>query len=144
MLQTPIPVFGVGGRYAAAIYSAAMKAKEIEKVESELVNFHNAMNEDKKFYQIMKDPTIKKSAKAQTIVDIGKKMSFSKTSTNALALIAENGRLKDFNQIMNSFKALMSAHRGEVPCEVISAKVSFLVLQLDIKILHLDFWYLKS
>lgn len=52
------------------------------------------------------------------------KLSLSNTSKNALSLIAENGRLKDFDQIVNAFKILMAAHRGEITCEVISAKVS--------------------
>ena len=71
----------------------------------------------------MKDPTIKKSMKATSLKSIAEKMSFTKTSTNALTLIAENGRLKDFNMIMNSFKTVMAAHKGEIPCEVVSAKV---------------------
>lgn len=34
--QAPIKVFGIEGRYAHALYSAASKNKNLEKVETEL------------------------------------------------------------------------------------------------------------
>jgi F-type H+-transporting ATPase subunit O len=37
--QPPIKVFGIEGRYAHAIYSAASKKKSVDKVESELAEF---------------------------------------------------------------------------------------------------------
>ena len=36
ILQPPIQVFGMGGRYATALYSAAMKEKKLEVIEKEL------------------------------------------------------------------------------------------------------------
>lgn len=38
-------------------------------------------------------------------------------------LLAENGRLKSVNTVINHYKTMMSAFRGEVTCEVTSAKV---------------------
>lgn len=123
MLQTPVPVFGINGRYASAVYSAGMKSKEIDKIEKDFIQFQDALNKDKKFSQIMKDPTIKKNVKADSLRDIGQKMAFTKTATNTLCLLAENGRIKNFNEFMNTFKVVMAAHRGELPCLVTSAKV---------------------
>jgi F-type H+-transporting ATPase subunit O len=37
-LQPPIHLFGIDGRYAHAVYSAAAKQKQLEKVEEELNN----------------------------------------------------------------------------------------------------------
>ena len=34
--QAPVKVFGIEGRYAHALYSAAVKSKQLEKVEKEL------------------------------------------------------------------------------------------------------------
>jgi len=39
-----------------------------------------------------------------------------------LTLLAENGRLGKINQIINLYKLIMAANRGEVVCEVITAK----------------------
>jgi len=37
-------------------------------------------------------------------------------------MLAENGRLNRLDAIINAFKSIMSAYRGEVPCQVTSAK----------------------
>lgn len=46
----------------------------------------------------------------------------SPTTSNLLSLLAENGRLDKLDAVINAFKIMMSAHRGEVTCEVITAK----------------------
>jgi len=38
-------------------------------------------------------------------------------------MLAENGRLQKLNSIINSFKIIMAAHRGDLPCVVTTAKV---------------------
>lgn len=40
-----------------------------------------------------------------------------------LELLAENGRLGKLNVVTNHFLTMMSAFRGEVICEITSAKV---------------------
>ncbi|XP_025406570.1 ATP synthase subunit O, mitochondrial-like [Sipha flava] len=39
-----------------------------------------------------------------------------------LGLLAENGRLRNLNSIINSFKIIMAAHRGDLTCVVTTAK----------------------
>lgn len=36
--------------------------------------------------------------------------------------MAENGRLNKLEAVINAFKIMMAAHRGEVTCEVVTAK----------------------
>lgn len=123
LFQTPVGVYGIGGRYASALYSAATKAKELEKVEKDLLQFQEAVKKDKKFREFIQNPTIKRNVKVNAIQQIGSKLSYAKSSTNLLALIADNGRLKNLNQVISAFSVVMAAHRGEITCEVTSAKV---------------------
>lgn len=44
------------------------------------------------------------------------------STSNLLGLLAENGRLTKLEAVINAFKIMMGAHRGEVTCEVITAK----------------------
>lgn len=44
-----------------------------------------------------------------------------------LGLLAENGRLRNLNSIINSFKLIMAAHRGDLSCVVTTAKVYFML-----------------
>lgn len=40
-----------------------------------------------------------------------------------IGMLAENGRLQKLNAIINSFKIIMAAHRGDLACVVTTAKV---------------------
>ena len=43
--QAPIQVFGIEGRYAHAIFSAASRSKSLEKTETELKDFKVRVNQ---------------------------------------------------------------------------------------------------
>lgn len=70
----------------------------------------------------MQNPSIKRRDKVEALKAIGKKVSLSSETVNILGLLAENGRLSLLNSVINTFKLFMAANRGEVPCEVITAK----------------------
>lgn len=78
------------------------------------------MKTDKKLEEFVKDPSIKRKLKAEAFKSISK--SFNAATINLLSLMAENGRLNKINQVINAFKLIMAAERGEVVCEVITAK----------------------
>lgn len=122
MVKPPIQVFGVDGRYATALYSAASKQKTLNTVEKDLLKFEGLLKTDKKLKEFVKDPAIKRKDKAESLKAVGTKINLSKETTNLLTLLAENGRLGYLNNIINTFKSLMAATRGEVTCEVITAK----------------------
>lgn len=70
----------------------------------------------------MKDPSIKRRHKAEAFKQIGTKLSMNAATGNLLVLLAENGRLGMVGHIINAFKQIMAANRGEVVCEVTTAK----------------------
>lgn len=80
------------------------------------------MKTDKKFVEFVKDPSIKRKVKADAFNQIGSSVKLNPATTNMLSLLAENGRLAKLNQVVNAFKTIMAANRGEVVCEVITAK----------------------
>ncbi|XP_076175832.1 ATP synthase subunit O, mitochondrial isoform X2 [Ptiloglossa arizonensis] len=122
MVKPPIQVFGVEGRYAAALYSAASKQKSLNNVEKDLLKFQDILKKDQKLNEFVKNPAIKRKDKAEALKTISGKIGLSKETTNMLALLGENGRLQHVNAVINTFKLLMAATRGEVVCEVITAK----------------------
>ncbi|NEU33234.1 ATP synthase F1 subunit delta, partial [bacterium LRH843] len=77
---------------------------------------------NKKLEDFFLNPVLQRQAKANAINDICEKSKFSSGATNLLVALAENGRLKKLNPVINAFKTIMSAHRGDLPCEVIAAK----------------------
>lgn len=121
-IKPPIQLFGLEGRYATALYSAATKLKQLEKVENELTQVQEAIRKNKHLKEVITSPIINRKLLETTLREVGAKASLSSATTNLLALLAENGRLKKADGIINAFKIIMAAHRGEVVCEVKTAK----------------------
>lgn len=84
LLQAPIQLFGVEGRYAHALYSAATKQKSLQSVEKELNSFKDILKVDTKFNQFVKDPTIKRGTKSEVLLASLQKQKFSPITTNFL------------------------------------------------------------
>ena len=122
LVKPPIQLFGLEGRYATALYSAASKEKKLDAVEKELVKFQTSIKGDVKLHEFLDNPVIKRSVKTEALKHVSGKISLTPLSSNLLQLLAENGRLKKLGGVINAFKTIMAAHRGEVTCEVITAK----------------------
>lgn len=122
MVKTPVQVFGLEGRYATALYSAASKQKQLEAVERELNQLQVAMRKNKALREVITSPIVNKKVMATTLSEATKSSNFASSTTNLLGLLAENGKLKKIDGVINSFRTIMAAHRGEVVCEVTTAK----------------------
>lgn len=114
LIKPPIQVFGIDGRYATALYSAAAKQKTLEAVEKDLIKFQQTIKSDAKLQEFILNPTIQRSDKSKALKDIAAKVKLNPQTANLLQLLADNGRLKNYNGVANAFKTIMAAHRGEV------------------------------
>jgi len=122
LVKTPVPMFGIEGRYVAALYSAASKQKKLDVVEKDLKQIQGLLKTDKRLADFVFDPSIKKNIKRDALTDGLKKKNYSPLTANFFGALAENGRLKNIKSILNKFDIIMCAHRGEVLCEIVSAK----------------------
>jgi len=121
LVKPPIQVFGLEGRYATALFSAASKQKALDAVEKDLISFQSLLKTNATLVDFIKNPTIKRKDKVETFKAIGTKGKINPATENLLTLLAENGRLPKLNGIINLYKLLMAANRGEVVCEVVTA-----------------------
>merc|ERR1712154_46541 len=64
MVKPPVAVYGVEGRYATALYSAASKQKALYAVEKDLSAFAAQIQKDKKLQDFLHDPSVNKALKA--------------------------------------------------------------------------------
>jgi F-type H+-transporting ATPase subunit O len=122
LVKPPVQVFGIEGRYACALYSAASKQKSLEAVEKDLTGLQADMKKDVNLRDFIINPTVKRSLKAVALKEAAAKVKMNPATGFFLEQLAENGRLNKIDSIINAFKLIMSAHRGEVVCEVITAK----------------------
>lgn len=122
MVKPPLQVFGIEGRYACALYSAATKMKQLDAVERDLISLQASYKSDPKLKECLINPTIKRKLKATALKEGAAQVKYQEATGSFLHTMAENGRLGKIDQIINAFKLIMSAHRGDVVCEVVSAK----------------------
>uniref|UniRef100_A0A8C3NWU4 ATP synthase peripheral stalk subunit OSCP, mitochondrial n=1 Tax=Cyanoderma ruficeps TaxID=181631 RepID=A0A8C3NWU4_9PASS len=111
----PRSVYGLEGRYATALYSAASKQKKLEQVEKELTR---SLLKDPKLSSVVMNPHTKSSVKQKAVNDALAREKMSPITVNLMNLLAENGRLRYTPGIVSAFGKIMSAFRGEVVCTV--------------------------
>lgn len=122
LVRPPVQVYGIEGRYATALYSAASKQNKLEQVEKELLRVAQILKEPKMAASVM-NPYVKRSIKMKSLNDMTAKEKFSPLTSNLISLLAENGRLNNTAGVISAFSTMMSVHRGEVSCTVTTASV---------------------
>ncbi len=78
-----IQLFGVSGRYATALYTAA--GGQVATVEGELKSIANARKSDPKFEMFISDPTLSNSMKIDTLKAIMTKGGYSDTTAKFMS-----------------------------------------------------------
>ena len=68
MVKPPVPMFGIGGRYATALYSAASKKNKLEQVDKNLKTLLELHEKDVKFRDFLLNPLIKVSVKKNLLL----------------------------------------------------------------------------
>lgn len=110
------------GRYATALYSAATKKKVLDAVDKDLKEFTTLMKNDIQLKEFILNPLLSKDLKKDGISSVLAKKNASPLTANFMATLIENGRLGKVESIIGAFETIMSALRGEIVCEVITAK----------------------
>ncbi|KAK5864921.1 hypothetical protein PBY51_016125 [Eleginops maclovinus] len=121
LIKAPITVYGVEGRYATALFSAASKQNILDQVEQELGKV-SSLIKDPKVSSIVMNPHVKRSFKQKTFQDGLAKSKVSPITFNLINVLADNGRLTLTGDVITAYGKMMSAHRGEVLCTVTTAQ----------------------
>jgi F-type H+-transporting ATPase subunit O len=133
LVKAPMQIFGLEGRYATALYSAANKEKQLEAVEKDLKDIQGALKKKGKLADYMNNPSLQRGEKKELLGSALASTKACKCTTNLITLLAENGRLNKLNGIATAFSRIMSAHRGEIECEVTTAKPMDAALQKELE-----------
>ncbi|TKS72460.1 ATP synthase subunit O, mitochondrial [Collichthys lucidus] len=121
LVRPPIQVYGVEGRYATALFSAASKQNKLDQVEQELGKV-STLIKDPKLSSIVMNPHVKRSLKQKFFHDALAKAKVSPITINLINVLSDNGRLPITGDVITAFGKMMSAHRGEVICTVTTAQ----------------------
>merc|ERR1712186_102834 len=103
LAKPPVQVFGLSGRYATALYSAATKEKKLDVVEKELVDLQNLLKTDKVLDEFLRNPTIPRSLKRDAVTSVMGKKNASDLTKNFFLSAADNGRLAKVDGFIEAF-----------------------------------------
>jgi F-type H+-transporting ATPase subunit O len=120
----PKQVFGIAGRYASALYSAAAKTggKTPLEVQADLNAFYDATKASPALYRFVVDPAVSRETKSKAIVDMLTAAKAGETTKNGMATLAEGGRMAEFGKMIELYNELMDAAKGETTAVVTSAQ----------------------
>jgi len=122
MVRPSVPVFGVDGRYASALFSAASKQKQLEQIEKDVKVVGELLEKNKQVAETLKSPIISKHEKRQVLAQMAKQYNLSPLTLNTFGAMTDNGRLGLIPKFLKTFAHIMSAERGEVLVTVTTAK----------------------
>lgn len=122
LIQAPLQLFGLEGRYAHALYSAAAREKKLEVVDKELQRLRETLKADQRLTELLLDPTVGRKTKLPELKKVSTRLQLTPISTNFLMVVAGNGRLKRLPGMLGAFGKLMAAQRGHVLATITSAR----------------------
>jgi len=124
-VQVPLTLFGLDGRYAAALFTAASKKQALEQVERDLLRIKAQTEKQPRMLQALSNPTLTRAQKKALTTSLLKPEaggSVSNLVSNLVDVLQENGRLGETLKVADAFLSLMAAKRGELAVLVTSAK----------------------
>merc|ERR1719233_1358915 len=107
LVKPPIQVYGLGGRYAHALYSAASKEKTLDAVDKEIRQVEEGLKKNAKLSEFITNPVIHRQNKISVLKDFMTSQKISNTTINFMAVLAENNRLGKIKDVFSAWGRIM-------------------------------------
>ncbi|KZZ94037.1 ATPase, F1 complex, OSCP/delta subunit [Ascosphaera apis ARSEF 7405] len=123
--KPPVPLYGIDGTYANALYTASAKSSSLDSVAAALNKLHKTFKSDPKLTTILSSPTLTVEDKAAITKELARVAGGAGKDgilANFLTTLAENNRLGSLEGVCEKFAVLMSAFKGEVELVITSAQ----------------------
>jgi F-type H+-transporting ATPase subunit delta len=111
----------MAGRYAAALFELAKEQGQLAQVEADLEAFQTMLDESADLVRLVRSPVISADDQAKALAAILGKAGISGLTTNFFLLIARNRRMFAVADMLENFRTLLAAERGEVSADIASA-----------------------
>ncbi|BGP56226.1 hypothetical protein JCM8202_005771 [Rhodotorula sphaerocarpa] len=123
----PIQIQGLAGKYAGALYTAAVNANALQQVEADLKGVKSTVGSDAKIHDFLSNPILSSTDRASGLdallsASVQKGGKPSDLTRNLFSVLAENGRLYETDKVVDGFLEIMQAHRGEVKVTITTAQ----------------------
>jgi F-type H+-transporting ATPase subunit delta len=131
--ETSSLISGVAQRYAGSLFDLALEAKSVAEVEKNLGEFEALFNESPELKRLIVSPVFSSGEQVKAITAILAKARIGGLVSNFLRLVAQNRRLFAVPAMIQSFRQIATAHRGEVAADVISAHALSAAQETELK-----------
>jgi len=111
-------VFGLEGRYASALYSAASKKNQLDAVDADFQKLDGLLSKNKTVAEYFRNPGVPREERLAMIKELG----LSDMTRSTIEAMIDNRREKKLTKFVTVMNRLMAANRGELLCRVITAK----------------------
>lgn len=111
----------LAGRYASALFDLAAEDGTVTSVESDLDKLHAALSESDELANLITNPQVSRSQAGGAIESVAAKLGTSQLTQKFLGVLAENRRLGALPGMIEAFRTIAAAQRGEVTAQVTSA-----------------------
>ncbi|MGH6761183.1 MAG: F0F1 ATP synthase subunit delta [Phyllobacterium sp.] len=133
MGQTSSLISGVAQRYAGSLFDLAVEAKSIPQVGKDLDRFEALLKGSEDLQRLINSPVFSAEDQVKAISAIVNKAKIAGLVANFLRVVAGNRRLFAVPGMIEAFRQLAAAHRGEVSAEVTSAHALTAAQQTELK-----------
>ena len=112
----------LAGRYATALFGLARDEKQIDAVTRSLGTLEKAVAESPDLRTLAMSPAISRAEAGKAIRALTPVLDVDPLTGRFLAVLADNGRLRELKEVVRTFRTLASDLRGETTAEVTSAR----------------------
>ena len=121
MAETASIVSGVARRYASALFEVALEGGAVDAVGEALDTFDKALGESADLRRLVGSPVFSAEEQTRAIGAVLNSLGIGGLAANFVLLAARNRRLFVLPGMIEAYRQLVAAHRGEQVAEVTSA-----------------------
>lgn len=109
-------------RYATALFELAREGDALDAVAQDLVGLNALIDESADFRRLIESPVLSREEQGRAVAAMASQGGFHAVTGKFLGVLAQQRRLFALPGCITAYQEQLSAHRGEVTAEVISAQ----------------------
>ncbi len=113
---------GIAARYAKAVFDLAGEGRKLKALEGDIAALEAALQESADLRDLIGSPIYSREDQEKAMLAVAGKLGLTGIMQNALALMAQKGRLYLLPQLLDALKKDIAEAKGEITADVIAAK----------------------
>ena len=113
---------GVAGRYASALFDLARDANALDQIADDLLGLKALLAESDDLATLVNSPLYSREDQATAMNAVLEAAGAQDLTRRFVGVVCENRRLFAIGDIIEAYRGLLAAHRGQMSADVISAR----------------------